>query len=190
MNRYGKYFLSGVLWLEDAFCSYYVQDARFACQEIPDVPFIRYFSADDARQWLMGCFQYNPYTTGRRLRGFLIRDDSRNHLVHRMDDDEVIDAVARELLIPGSKIVVSPRCGGSVQVDADSPEPLVPVRVEPEPDVGSLVDGFAATLDDIVSDQQKRYDEIDAGLAELGWAGKKLEYGRAAFRGILRSRQH
>ena len=37
MSRYGKYFFEHLLWLEDDFCEYYVQDDSWGRPEILDV---------------------------------------------------------------------------------------------------------------------------------------------------------
>ena len=70
MNRYSKYFLQNILWLDDGFCQYYLQGATWGQNDILDVESVVFNWTEEAEQWLRQCARYDETTTMRRLRIF------------------------------------------------------------------------------------------------------------------------
>ena len=180
MNRYSKYFLQHSLWLDDGFCQYYVQDDSWGRQEILDVELVIFDWTDDADQWIAQCRAYDQSTTLRRLRTFLA-DHCREPLnLHRMTDRQVMRAAARQVCRYAHPVVINPRMGWAVQVDAHSAAPVLPISVEPEPELTGLMAELKAALDALVVEQQKKYDQYEAQLAKLSPEQQALLYSQKA----------
>ena len=180
MNRYSKYFLQHILWLDDGFCQYYVQDDAWGLQEILDVQAVIFDESDEAEAWLRQCAEHDHFATMRGLRVFLADHCLENYLVHRMDDTRVLCAAARQISRNSLRVVIRPGLGWAVQVDAQTAETLQPPTVEPEPELARLHTELKAHLDALVVAQQKKYDQYEAELARLSDSEKLLLYGKKA----------
>ncbi len=178
MNRYSKYFLQNSLWLDDGFCQYYLQDNAWGSQQILDTEFAVFNWAEDAEQWLRQCADYDPYMTLRRLRVFLANDCLEHFSVHQMSDSQVLREVARQLSRHAYPVVIEPRMGWAVQVDAATAEPVQPLSVEPAPDLDGLLADLKIELDALVAGQQKKSDAIEAQLATMSEAEKAAFIGK------------
>jgi hypothetical protein len=183
MSKYGKYFLQHILWLKDEFCDYYVQDHTWCPQDILDVPCIIFDFREDAQQWLHQCVKNDRITAIRRLRRFLAYECLEYIQVHRLNDQQVIQAAARQLTLRVHKIVIKPGFGWAVQLN-HSAEPVLPVTVEPEPQVDSLLAELKGHLDGLVAEQQKKYDQYEARLAAMSLEQRAAAYSQKAGSGI------
>ncbi len=81
MDRYSNYFLQHLIWLQDDFCKYYVQDPSWCSHDVFDAPCVIFDEYHDAEQWLQECFEYESYYTMQQLRGYLCEEAMRRHLV-------------------------------------------------------------------------------------------------------------
>jgi hypothetical protein len=91
-----------------------------------------------------------------------------------MNNRQVMRAVARQMTQGFYQIVIKPRMGWAVQVDADSAKPVMPLRVEPEPDLDNLLTGLKTELDDLVAEQKIQYDQYEARMRGMNAAQKAL----------------
>jgi hypothetical protein len=105
--RYSKYFLNRVLWLKDELHTYYVQNRFMRHNEIFGVELKSFFEHRQAVQWLKKCMAHD-HMTGRKLRKFLSQHAGRAHILHRMDDFEVIDEVAGLIMRHNYPVVICP----------------------------------------------------------------------------------
>lgn len=142
MSRYSKYFLQHILWLDDGLCRYYVQDPHWCHDEIVDVPVLVYYHERDAEQMLWACIEHNAFFVIDQLRSFLTDDCYGYHFVHKMNDHEVVQAVADELTNHVYQVVVEPSHGWAVQIDDNANQAAVPVAVEPEPNLATLFEAL------------------------------------------------
>jgi hypothetical protein len=124
----------------------------------------------------------DPATIGR-LRYFLA-EDCRVYFVHKMDDRRVVRETAHQFTQYGYQVVLEPGLGWAVQVDAATAAPLVPVAVEPEPEVDGALDDLKVVLDELVAEQRKKCDQYEAKLAGLSDAEKAALYGKKAGDGL------
>jgi hypothetical protein len=187
MNRYSKYFLNHLLWLDDGFCQYYLQNPTWISGDILDVQAVIFNHREDAERWILQCAAHDPSTTFRNLRVFLADHCLEPHSLHRMNDSQVAKAAAREICLELHQIVIEPRLGWAVQVDPATDEPILPVSVEPEPDVGSLMDELQADLNALVAEQRKNYDQWETRLAAMSEAESALLYSQSAGGGLYDS---
>lgn len=179
MNRYAKYSLQSALDLSDGFCRYLIQDRCWGPQEILDVEAVVYRHDYDAEQMLCRCQAQGDPAFMSRLRYFLA-ENLHVHLVHRMDDRRVIRETARQLTHHGCQVVLEPGLGWAVQVDAATAAPVLPVAVEPEPEVSGAVAELKVVLDELVAEQRKKYDQCEAQLSGLSETEKAALYGKKA----------
>ncbi len=178
MDRYGKYFLQHSLILEDDFCDYYVQDPSWGHNEILDVEHVVFFFREDAEDWIIQCANWDTNSTIRSLRCFLANDCLTRYMVHRMNDRQVILAVARELSMTAARIVIKPKLGWAVSIDPEYQEPVKPVAVEGAPDIGDMFDALQVELNTVVAEQKRSYDQWEARLAKMSDAEKAALYGK------------
>ncbi len=183
MNRYSKYTLQSALDLTDGLCRYLIQDRCWGPQEILDAEAVVYDFQSEAEQMLWDCLSYGDPAAIGRLRYFLA-EDCRVHFVHRMDDRRVVRETARQLTHYGHQVVLEPGLGWAVQVDAATAAPVVPVAVEPEPEVDSALADLKGVLDELVGEQRKKYAQYEAKLATLSEADKAALYGQKAGAGL------
>jgi hypothetical protein len=183
MSRYGKYFLQHILWLDDGFCKYYIQDRALCPQDILDVPCIIFDIRHEAESFLIQCARHDDSTTLTRLRSFLATECLEPLPVHRLDDRKVIQAAARRLTASVHKIVIEPKYGWAVQFSPTA-EPLVPVRIEPEPDLEHLIRRLQSALDALVAEQQKKHNRHEARLAAMTPAQRSAAYAQKAASGL------
>lgn len=185
MSRYSKYYLQNILCLEDGLSRYYVQDRHWSHKEILDVPVVVCDHERDAAQMLHACIEYNAFTVTDQLRSFLAEDCYGYHFVYRMDDREVVQAVADELAHRAYQVVIEPGHGWAVQVNDATDEVNLPVAVEPEPELAGIFEELKVQLDALVAEQQKRYDQYEAELAKMSEAEKAALYGKKAGKGVF-----
>jgi hypothetical protein len=183
VNRYSKYSLQSALDLTDGFCRYLIQDRCWGPQEILDAEAVVYDLQADAEQMLRECIAYGDPAVVGRLRYFLA-EDCRVHFVHKMDDRRVVSETARQLSQYSYQVVLEPGLGWAVQVDATTAAPIVPVAVEPEPEVTGALAELKVVLDELVSEQGKKYAHYEAKLATLSEADKAALYGQKAGAGL------
>ena len=179
MERYRKYFLQHSLWLEDGFCSYYVQDSAWGRQEILDVEAVVFDWADDAERWLHQCADHDHSLTLNRLRAFLADHCRQYYHLHRMNDRQVLSAAAREMTRRTSPVVIEPRMGWAVLVDANTAQPVQPISVEPSPDMDGLLSDLRRELDFLVAERQKEYDAYEVRLSQMSEVEKAALYGKS-----------
>jgi hypothetical protein len=186
MSRYDRYFLQHILWLNDGFCQYYVQDPTWSRKDILDAPCVIFDLRNEAEAFLDQCLRTERNTTLMRLRTFLATECLERLQVHLMNDQQVVAAAARQFTTRVHKIVVEPKYGWAVQMSATTAtaEPLIPVRVEPEPDVDHLIRQFKAMLDTLVAEQQKSYQNHEARLAQMSRTQKAGAYAQKAADGL------
>ena len=184
MSRYGKYFLQHILWLKDGFCQYYVQNLMHGPREIPDVESMTFSWSEKAEQWLLQCAHYDAFWTSQQMRSFLAYRCLDFYALHRMDDAEVLRAVAYQLTHYTYRIVIKPVFGLSVRVATQTFEPAMPLSVEPASDVEQLIDHVKEQLDALVAGQKKKYNEWEAKLAGLDESEKALLYGKQTGDGL------
>lgn len=180
MSRYSKYFLQHLLWLDDGQCRYYVQDPRLCHNDILDVPVVVYDQERDAEQMLLACMAHNTFWVIDRLRGFLSEDCHGYHFVYKMADHEVVRAAAGELTHRAFQVVIEPGNGWAVRTDDVTDQPLVPVAVEPAPEVAAIFEELKQELNALVAEQQKKYEQYEADLAGLSEAEQAAVYGKKA----------
>jgi hypothetical protein len=180
MNRYSKYFLQNILWLDDGFCQYYLQEATWGQNEILDVESVVFNWTEEAEQWLHQCASYDPVTTLRHLRVFLADDCQDYFDVHKMSDKRVLHAAARYLSMNAHTLVIEPRMGWAVQVNEETAEPVQPISVEPEPDISHLFTELQRDLNAMVAEQQQKYNAYEAKMANMNEAEKALFYSENA----------
>jgi hypothetical protein len=185
MSRYSKYFLQHTLWLDDGFCSYYVQDPHWCWQDVLDVPCVIFDSTQEAEDWLWQCIDENWDTALRRLRSFLAEESFVPYQVHRMDDRQVVKAVAHELCRQVHKVVIEPRPGWAVTMNAATNEPELPIAVEPASRLQVIFPQIQQELNALVAAQQKKYDQIEAMLAKMSAAERAAAYAKAAGKGLV-----
>jgi len=183
VNRYSRYALQSALDLTDGFCRYLIQDRCWGPQEILDVQAVVYDFQSEAEQMLWDCIAYGDPVVIGRLRYFLA-EDCRVHLVYKMDDHRVVRETADQLAHHGYQVVLEPGLGWAVQVDAATTAPVVPVAVEPEPEVDSALADLKVVLDELVGEQRKKYAQYEAKLATLSDADKAALYGQKAGTGL------
>ena len=157
MSRYGKYFLGHLLWLEDDFCEYYVQDDSWGRPEILDVEYILFDWHEDCEYWMRQCIDWDPNNTIRQLRRFLSNDCLTHYMVHRMNDRQVVNTTVDELVMGMCRVVIKPKYDWAVRVDPDTQEPELPFPVEGAPDVEGLLDELQVELDALVAEQKQNY---------------------------------
>jgi hypothetical protein len=179
VERYRKYFLQHSLWLEDGFCSYYVQDSAWGRQEILDVEAVTFDWADDAERWLHQCADHDHSRTLNRLRAFLADHCRQYYHLHRMNDRQVLSAAAREMTRRTSPVVIEPRMGWAVLVDAHTAQPVQPISVEPAPDMDGLLSELRRELDFLVAERQKEYDAYEVRLSQMSDVEKAALYGKS-----------
>ena len=180
MNRYSKYFLQNILWLDDGFCQYYLQEATWGQNDILDVESVVFNWTEEAGQWLHQCARYDPVTTLRNLRVFLADDCQDYFDVHTMSDKRVLHAAARYLSMNAHTLVIEPRMGWAVQVDEETAEPVQPISVEPEPDISHLFAELQRDLNAMVAEQQQKYNAYEAKMAGMNETEKALFYSENA----------
>ncbi|KJS33383.1 MAG: hypothetical protein VR64_00825 [Desulfatitalea sp. BRH_c12] len=185
MSRYSKYFLQHVLWLDDGYCRYYVQDRLWSHQDIADVETVVYNHERDAEQMLWACVERNASFTIGQLRSFLAEDCLGHYLVYKMEDHEVIQAAAGELTQWAYKVVIEPGFGWAVQVEPMTQKPVIPICVAPVPDIDAAQIDIQADLDDLVAEQQNKYDQCEAMLAKMSPAERAAAYGKRAGKGLF-----
>ncbi len=185
MSRYSQYFLQHTLWLDDGFCKYYVQDRFWCRQDVTDVPCVIFNFRDEAETWLQQCVKNDWDTTVRRLRSFLVYESFEHLQVHRLNDREVITAAARQLTLQVHKVVIEPKFGLAVKVDAATQEPLLPLAVEPASELDLLFRQIRQSLDALLAAQRKSYDQIEATLAKMSPAQRDVAYAKAAGKGLV-----
>ncbi len=185
MSRYSRYFLQNILWLDDGLCRYYVQDPHWCHGEILDVPVVVYDQERDAKQMLLACMEHNAFFVIDQLRTFLADDCYGYRFVHKMNDQEVVRAVADELTNHIYQVVVESGCGWAVHIEESTGQTAVPVSVEPEPELATIFEELKEQLDGLVTEQQKKYDQYEAKLAEMSEAEKAALYGKRAGTGIF-----
>ncbi len=178
MNRYSKYFLQHSLWLDDGFCQYYVQDRTWGIEDILDVESVIFDWAADAHKWIAQCRDYDEATTQRRLRSYLANYCLEPFKLHRMNDHQVMHVAAGQLCRHVQPVVIHPRMGWAVQVDEHSATPVLPISVEPEPELDGLIAELKGDLDALVAEQQKKYDQYETELAKLSPEQRALLYGQ------------
>jgi RES domain len=178
MMRYNKYFLQHILWLDDGFCQYYVQNHSWGLQEILDVEAVIFDWPADAEDWLIQCADYDQNTTLKRLRGYLANSGSRPYPLHRMNDRKILRAAAEELTRTMSTVVIEPNFGLAVRLDPISVAPELPLTAEPEPDLTHLLSELKAHLDGLVADQQEKKERYQAQLAKMSARQKALFYSQ------------
>jgi hypothetical protein len=167
MNRYSKYFLNHLLWLDDGFCQYYLQNPAWGTEEILDVEAVVFDWPQEAEQWLAQCADHDPVTTLRHLRVFLADHCPEHYNLHRMNDRRVIKAAARQICLNLHRIVIEPRLGWAVQVDPLTQEPTLPVSVEPDSEYSHLLEELQTLLNGLVADQKKRNNEWEAKMVGM-----------------------
>jgi hypothetical protein len=155
VNRYSKYSLQSALDLTDGFCRYRIQDRCWGPQEILDAEAVVYDFQADAERMLRECIACGDPAVLGRLRYFLA-EDCRVHFVHKMNDRRVVRETARQLSQYSYLVVLEPGLGWAVQVDAATAAPVVPVAVEPEPEVDSALADLKVVLDELVGEQRDR----------------------------------
>ena len=185
MSRYSKYFLQHALWLDDEFCKYYVQDRFWCRQDVTDVPCVIFNFRDEAENWLQQCVKNDWDTSVRRLRSFLVYESLEHLQVHRLNDRQVIKAAARQLTLQVHKIVIEPKFGLAVKVDAATQEPLLPLAVEPASELDLIFRQIRQALDALLAAQQKSYDQIEAMLSKMSPAQRDLAFAKAAGKGLV-----
>ncbi|MGD9007978.1 MAG: hypothetical protein PVG41_08660, partial [Desulfobacteraceae bacterium] len=109
MDRYSRYFLQNILWLDDGFNEYYVQDPFWGHQEILDEESMRFDWPEETEQWLIQCAKYEDYITMRRLRVFLSNNCAEPYNLHRMNNRQVLRAAARQLTHGFYQIMIKPK---------------------------------------------------------------------------------
>ncbi|MBI5551138.1 MAG: ADP-ribosyltransferase [Desulfobacterales bacterium] len=186
MNRFSKYSLQSALDLTDGLCRYLIQDRCWGPQEILDAEVVVYDFQADAEQMLRECIACGDPTVIGRLRYFLA-EDCRVHFVHKMDDRRVVSETARQLSQYSYQVVLEPGLGWAVQVDAATAAPVLPVAVEPEPEVTGALAELKVVLDELVGEQRKKYAQYEAKLATLSDADKAALYGQKAGAGLWES---
>ncbi len=183
MDRYGKYFINNFLWISDHYCQYYIQDPYWCPEEILDVQFVSFMMWQDAEQWLWQCVEHDPHTTMERLRSFLTFNTSCQ--VHRFDDRRVVREVAKEMALWMHKIVIEPKMGQALILDAYTGEPSVPIETEPAPDVSNLLTDLRQQLNAIVAGQKKKYNALEAKLAKMSDEEVAAAYGKRVGKGLI-----
>ncbi len=183
MDRYGKYFTNNFLWISDHYCQYYIQDPCWCPEEILDVQFVSFMMWQDAEQWLWQCVEHDPHTTMERLRSFLTFNTSCQ--VHRFDDRRVVREVAKEMALWMHKIVIEPKMGQALILDAYTGEPSLPIETEPAPDVSYLFNDLNKELNGIVAGQKKKYNELEAKLAKMSDEEVAAAYGKRVGKGLI-----
>jgi hypothetical protein len=183
VNRYSKYALQSALDLTDGFCRYLIQDRCWGPQEILDAEAVAYDFQADAERMLRECIAWGDPAVIGRLRYFLA-EDCRVHFVHKMDDRRVVSETARQLSQYSYQVVLEPGLGWAVQVDAATSAPVLPVAMEPEPEVTGALAELKVVLDELVSEQRKKYAQYEAKLATLSDADKAALYGQKAGAGL------
>ena len=153
MDRYAKYFLDSILWLEDDFCSYYLQNDFWGRKEILDVESVVFDWKEEVEQWLIQCAEFDHYNTYARLRRFLADDCLTNFQVHRMDNRKVIRAAADQINKQFLQLVIEPKFGWAVEIDEQFNQPAVPISVEPAADLDAMLAELKAELDALVAEQ-------------------------------------
>jgi hypothetical protein len=156
MSRYSLYFLAHTIGLEDHYCQYYVQDARWCHDDIFEVPCMQFFHEEEAEQWLRECIAYNPEETLTGLRRYLSDDGRQGYSVYRMNDDAVMRAVARELALHGFKVVIRPKHGVAVEIADNFAGNGFPLGLYLAPDLDTQLSTLAKHLEALVHDQQHR----------------------------------
>lgn len=183
-NRYSTYFLGHALWLKDDFCEYYLQYYRFGRQEILDVEHIVFFFKQDTEKWLVQCAKYDRCRTMRKLRRFLTDIFSGHYMVHRMNDQQVLLQAARQITRCSFQLVIKPRYGYAVSVNARTAEPKLPICVTAEPDLDAMLVELKTELDALVAEQQKNKDRINAQLAQMSETQRAAFYSKKAGTGL------
>jgi hypothetical protein len=184
MNKYDKYFLPHILYIQDHFCKYYVQRPDWCPHEILDVACIILDQPEDGQELIRQCLEYDSYPTMRGLRVFLSDDCSECYQVHRMDDLQVIHAVALQLTMRALKIVIEPKDDWAVEIDAYSGQPHLPISVQAAPDPEIIFEEIKQELDALVAEQQTKYDQYEAALATMTQSQKAAQYGKKAGSGL------
>jgi hypothetical protein len=184
MSKYDKYFLPHILYIQDHFCKFYVQRPDWCPHEILDVACIILDHSEDAQELIRQCLEYEQYTTMRGLRVFLSDDCSECYQVHRMDDLQVIQAVALQLTMRAFKIVIEPKDDWAVEIDAYSGQPHLPISVQAAPDPETIFEEIKQELDGLVAEQQQKYDQYEAMLAKMTQAQKSALYSKKAGSGL------
>jgi hypothetical protein len=95
-----------------------------------------------------------------------------------MDDRRVVSETAQQLAHYSHQIVLEPGLGWAVQVDAATAAPVVPVAVEPEPEVTGALAELKVVLDELVREQRKKYDQYEAQLNGLSDTEKAALYAK------------
>jgi hypothetical protein len=186
MSKYDKYFLPHILYIQDHFCKFYVQRPDWCPHEILDVACIILDHPEDAQELIRQCLEYEQYTTMRSLRVFLSDDCSECYQVHRMDDLQVIQAVALQLTMRAFKIVIEPKDDWAVEIDAYSGQPHLPISVQAAPDPETIFEEIKQELDGLVAEQQQKYDQYEAMLAKMTQAQKSALYSKKAGSGLYK----
>ncbi len=176
MSRYDKYFLQHILYLEDDFCQYYVQDDFWGRQEILDVEDVVFDWEEDAEEWMARCINWDRYDTISRLRRFLAADCLTQYPVHRMNDRQVMRIAARELCSYAMRTVIKPRIGWAVQVDPVTRQPVPAIAVAPADDIDGMLAELKTYLDAMVAEAQKKKEQHLSALAGRNSAEVALYY--------------
>ncbi len=175
-SRYDKCFLQHILYLEDDFCQYYVQDDFWGRQEILDVEYVVFDWEEDAEEWMAQCINWDRYDAISRLRRFLAADCLTQYQVHRMNDRQVVRTAARELCSYAMRTVIKPRIGWAVQVDPVTRQPVPAIAVAPADDIDGMLAELKTYLDAMVAEARKKNKEHQAALAGRNSAEVALYY--------------
>jgi hypothetical protein len=180
MSRYAKYFLRHLLCVEDTFSRYYVQDDSWGRQDILDVEYIIFDWEEEAEDWLAQCIEFDRSTTLDSLRHMLAYDCLTAYQVHRMNDSRVVRTVAGELCMNAWRIVIEPKIGWTVRVDANTRAPVQPVAEELDSDIDGMLAELKTYLDAIVDEAKEKNKQHQAALSGKNSAEVALYYSENA----------
>jgi hypothetical protein len=175
MDRYADCFLRKVLWLEDHFHQYYVQERFVEFDDLAHVALRRFDDTAETVAWLQACLDADPFWTMSALRRFLSWESAQPG-VHRLNDTQVIAQAAGRICAEPHVVVQEPllddryalqriqtlttRLQDQLAVLAKS----APARTQPAPD---NLSGLIQAIPAAVRNQATTYAERLRGGAEL-----------------------
>lgn len=176
LQRYSQYFLSHILWLIDHRADYFVQEPMPAPEDAFGVERLTFNGPRQAVDLLNDCMAHD-HTTIHRLRRFLAEDAPRGYLVHHMDDEDVVEEIARILVDYRYPIVIRPyfeppwRATSTIDVLDAVKQGAAPAELKKSPALAGtetkLKNAYAAQKSTGESDGQKHH-QAQLKLLNLG----------------------
>jgi hypothetical protein len=80
------------------------------------------------------------------------------------------------------RMVIKPKIGWALQVDAQTRKPVQPIAVEAAPYLDDLLDELKIHLDAMVADRQSQTEQLNAKLAEMNAFERSWELQKRTFK--------